>query len=149
MVRIAISQAAFEAIARTLPFGNVSFENKTAWAESHLAGSSGGEQAAFAARSRELFSDVILRIAERQCAGSPRRPLPRYGRWPRKWSRPAPQPTVNSDPAWPNLDRKLSDAKESVASFNDEGRTPSKVVAALPLAPSPEPRRSWWRRLAG
>jgi hypothetical protein len=29
MIRIAISQAAFEAIARTLPFGSVSFENKT------------------------------------------------------------------------------------------------------------------------
>jgi hypothetical protein len=28
MIRIAISQAAFEAIARTLPLGNVSFENK-------------------------------------------------------------------------------------------------------------------------
>ena len=28
MIRIAISQAAFEAIARTLPFGTVSFENK-------------------------------------------------------------------------------------------------------------------------
>jgi hypothetical protein len=29
MVRIAISQAAFEAIARTLALGSVSFENKT------------------------------------------------------------------------------------------------------------------------
>jgi hypothetical protein len=29
MVRIAISVEAFEAIARTLPLGNVSFENKT------------------------------------------------------------------------------------------------------------------------
>jgi hypothetical protein len=28
MIRIAISQAAFEAIARTLPFGSMSFENK-------------------------------------------------------------------------------------------------------------------------
>jgi hypothetical protein len=28
MIRIAISQAAFEAIARTLPLGSVSFENK-------------------------------------------------------------------------------------------------------------------------
>jgi hypothetical protein len=28
VVRIAISQAAFEAIARTLPLGGVSFENK-------------------------------------------------------------------------------------------------------------------------
>ena len=28
MIRIAISQAAFETIARTLPFGTVSFENK-------------------------------------------------------------------------------------------------------------------------
>jgi hypothetical protein len=29
MIRIAISQAAFEAIARTLPLGSVSYENKT------------------------------------------------------------------------------------------------------------------------
>jgi len=29
MIRIAISQTAFEAFARTLPRGNVSFENKT------------------------------------------------------------------------------------------------------------------------
>ena len=29
MVRIAISQAAFDAIAKTLPLGSVSFENKT------------------------------------------------------------------------------------------------------------------------
>ena len=29
MVRIAISRAAFEAIARTLPLGSVSFENKS------------------------------------------------------------------------------------------------------------------------
>jgi hypothetical protein len=29
MVRIAISVEAFEAIARTLPFGSMSFENKT------------------------------------------------------------------------------------------------------------------------
>jgi hypothetical protein len=28
MVRIAVSQAAFEAIARTLPLGSVAFENK-------------------------------------------------------------------------------------------------------------------------
>ena len=29
MIRIAITQTAFEATARTLPFGSVSFENKT------------------------------------------------------------------------------------------------------------------------
>ncbi len=29
MIKIAISAEAFEAIARTLPLGNVSFENKT------------------------------------------------------------------------------------------------------------------------
>jgi hypothetical protein len=29
MIRIAISQAAFDAIARTLPLGSVNFENKT------------------------------------------------------------------------------------------------------------------------
>ncbi len=36
MVRIAISQAAFDAIARTLPFGDVSFENKTDEEGQHL-----------------------------------------------------------------------------------------------------------------
>src|SRR6478672_10199921 len=30
MIRISISQAAFDAIAKTLPFGNVSFENRRA-----------------------------------------------------------------------------------------------------------------------
>jgi hypothetical protein len=29
MIRIAITQAAFEAIARTLPLGSVGYENKT------------------------------------------------------------------------------------------------------------------------
>jgi hypothetical protein len=29
MIRIAITQAAFDAIAKTLPLGSVSFENKT------------------------------------------------------------------------------------------------------------------------
>jgi hypothetical protein len=42
VVRIAISQAAFEAIARTLPFGSVSFENKSM---SRASGSSGSSRA--------------------------------------------------------------------------------------------------------
>jgi hypothetical protein len=54
---IAITQAAFEALARTLPFGNVSFENKTdeEGQRPDLAGPFGGRQASLAAgRGREL-----------------------------------------------------------------------------------------------
>ena len=42
MIRIAISEAAFEAIARTLPFGGVSYENATnEWGERRLARADG------------------------------------------------------------------------------------------------------------
>jgi hypothetical protein len=65
MIRIAISQAAFDAIAATLPFGSMSFENKT---------NERGEKLiwldhAVVNRLRamrgpgESFSDVILRLA--------------------------------------------------------------------------------------
>jgi hypothetical protein len=65
MIRIAISQAAFDAIAATLPFGRMSFENKT---------NERGEKLiwldhAVVARLRsmrgpgESCSEVILRIA--------------------------------------------------------------------------------------
>jgi hypothetical protein len=65
MIRIAISQAAFEAIAATLPFGSTSSENKT---------NERGERLiwldhAVVARLRavrgpgESYRDVILRVA--------------------------------------------------------------------------------------
>jgi hypothetical protein len=65
MVRIAISQAAFDAIAKTLPFGDVGFENATnekgerlIWLERGVVDrlramrSPGGS-----------YSDIILRLA--------------------------------------------------------------------------------------
>jgi hypothetical protein len=65
VTKIAISQGAFEAIARTLPFGSMSFENKT---------NERGEKLIWLDRAAvdrlramrgpgESFSDVILRIA--------------------------------------------------------------------------------------
>jgi hypothetical protein len=65
MIRIVISQAAFEAIARTLPFGDVSFENQL---DEH------GQRIIWLPRavldrlrslraSGEDYSDVILRVA--------------------------------------------------------------------------------------
>jgi hypothetical protein len=71
MVRIAISQAAFEAIAKTLSLGSVGFENAT---------NEKGERLIWLDRAvvdrlramrgpGECYSDVILRIAAD--AGSP------------------------------------------------------------------------------
>jgi hypothetical protein len=68
VIRIAITQAAFEAIARTLPLGSVGYENQI---------NERGERLiwldhAVVARLRsmrgpgESFSDVILRIAANQ-----------------------------------------------------------------------------------
>jgi hypothetical protein len=65
MIRIAISQAAFEAIARTLPLGSVAFENKTdqngdrlIWLEPNVV------DRLRSLRGRgESYSDVILRVA--------------------------------------------------------------------------------------
>jgi hypothetical protein len=65
VVRIAISQAAFEAIARTLPLGSVSFENKIdeqgqrlIWLEPRVV------DRLRALRCRgESYSEVILRVA--------------------------------------------------------------------------------------
>jgi hypothetical protein len=65
VVRIAISQAAFEAIAAALPLGSVGYENKT---NEH------GDRLVWLDRSvvdrlramrgvRESYSDVIMRIA--------------------------------------------------------------------------------------
>ena len=65
MIRIAISVEAFEAIARTLPFGSMSFENKTNEQGNRLV----WLDRAVVDRLRSLwgagesFSDVILRIA--------------------------------------------------------------------------------------
>jgi hypothetical protein len=66
MIRIAISQVAFEAIARTLPLGSVAFENKIdengerlIWLEPNVV------DRLRALRGRgEDYSDVILRLAE-------------------------------------------------------------------------------------
>ena len=72
MIRIAISQAAFEAIVRPLPFGSTGFENKTdqdgnrlIWLPhnaidrlNHLRGAG------------ESYSDVILRIAAENIGGA-------------------------------------------------------------------------------
>jgi hypothetical protein len=67
MVRIAISAEAFEAIARTLPLGNVGFENKTdeqgnrpVWLDRAVV-----DQLRSLRGPGESYSDVILRIAER------------------------------------------------------------------------------------
>jgi hypothetical protein len=65
MVRIAITQAAFDAIARTLPFGSTGYENAT---------NDKGERYVWLPRAvvdrlwalrgpGESFSEVILRIA--------------------------------------------------------------------------------------
>jgi hypothetical protein len=66
VVRIAISQAAFEAIAKTLPFGSVGYENavnergeRLIWLEPRVV------DRLRALRGRgESYSDVILRLAE-------------------------------------------------------------------------------------
>ena len=65
MIRIAISQAAFEVIARTLPFGSMSFENKTdqngdrlIWLERRMLDKLNSHR-----RAGESYSDVILRVA--------------------------------------------------------------------------------------
>ena len=65
MVRIAITQAAFEAIARTLPFGSVSFENKITengerliWLERRMLDKLNSYR-----RAGESYSHVILRVA--------------------------------------------------------------------------------------
>ena len=72
MIRIAITQAAFEAIARALPLGSVSFENKIdengdrlIWLELN------GVDRLRAMRGRgESWSHVILRLARRAERGA-------------------------------------------------------------------------------
>ena len=65
MIRIAISQAAFEAIARTLPLSTVSFENKIdehgqrlIWLERRWL-----DRLRSYRGPGESYSDVILRVA--------------------------------------------------------------------------------------
>jgi hypothetical protein len=65
VIRIAISQAAFEAIARTLALGSVNFENATnergerlIWLERAVI-----DRLNFLRGPGESYSDVILRIA--------------------------------------------------------------------------------------
>jgi hypothetical protein len=67
MIRIAITQAAFEAIARTLPFGRVGYENKIdeegrrlIWLDRAVV-----DRLRAMRGAGESYSDVILRLAER------------------------------------------------------------------------------------
>jgi hypothetical protein len=71
MIRIAISQTAFEAIARSLPLGNVSFENKTneqgqrlIWLDRAMV-----DRLRAMRGPGESYSDVILRLVEADGAG--------------------------------------------------------------------------------
>jgi hypothetical protein len=66
MIKIAITQAAFEAIARTLPLGSVSYENKAnergerlIWLDSFVV-----DRLRFLRGPGESYSDVILRLVE-------------------------------------------------------------------------------------
>ena len=65
MVRIAISQTAFDAIARTLPFGSVGYENKVNEKGERLIwlGSSVVDRLRSLRGPGESYSDVILRLA--------------------------------------------------------------------------------------
>jgi hypothetical protein len=64
VIRIAISQAVFESIARTLPLGSVSYENKIdengerlIWLERRWV-----DRLTSYRRAGESYSDVILRV---------------------------------------------------------------------------------------
>jgi hypothetical protein len=65
MVRIAITQAAFEAIAKTLPLGSVGYENefnekgeRLIWLEPNVI-----DRLRSLRGPNETYSDVILRLA--------------------------------------------------------------------------------------
>ena len=65
MIRIAISQAAFDALASTLPLGSVSFENNTnergeryVWLDRAVV-----DRLRALRGAGESYSDVILRVA--------------------------------------------------------------------------------------
>jgi hypothetical protein len=66
MIRIAITPAAFEAIADTLPLGTVGYENELSpkgermiWLEAHVV-----DRLRFLRGPGESYSDVILRLVE-------------------------------------------------------------------------------------
>ena len=65
MIRIAISEAAFEAIAKTLPIGSVGYENATNEKGERLIWLDPGVLARLRALRGpgESYSDVILRLA--------------------------------------------------------------------------------------
>jgi hypothetical protein len=70
MIRIAISQTAFEAIARSLPLGNVSFENKTneqgqrlIWLDRAMV-----DRLRAMRGPGESYSDVILPLTESEAS---------------------------------------------------------------------------------
>jgi hypothetical protein len=66
MIRIAISEPAFEAIARTLPLGSVGYENETNERSERLIWLDHAVVARLKAMRRpgESYSDVIVRLVE-------------------------------------------------------------------------------------
>jgi hypothetical protein len=72
MIRIAVSQTAFEAIAATLPVGSVAFDpepnekgERLIWLETAVIDKLGAMR-----RPGESFSDVILRLVEIEGRGA-------------------------------------------------------------------------------
>jgi hypothetical protein len=66
MIRISVTEAAFAAVAETLPFGNVGFETQRnergehmIWLEARVV-----DRLVALRRERESYSDVILRLVE-------------------------------------------------------------------------------------
>ena len=104
MIRIAITQAAFDAIAATLPVGSTGYENET---------NERGERLiwldhAVVSRLRamrgpgESFSDAILRLVELEVRAQPRwtrQPLRGYARRGSQQRR-GPQALESSSPKW-------------------------------------------------
>jgi len=71
LIRIAISQAAFEAIAATLPLGSVSFENafnergeRYVWLPPNVVDRLRAQR-----RPGESYCDVVLRLVEMEAKG--------------------------------------------------------------------------------
>jgi hypothetical protein len=102
MIRIAIGQAAFEAIARTLPLGNVGYENKTneqghrlIWLDRAVV-----DRLRALRGAGESFSDVILRLVESEARPRwTRQPSPSYARRGSQQRR-GPQTLESSSPKW-------------------------------------------------
>jgi hypothetical protein len=70
MIRIAVTQAAFDAVAKSLPFGSVMYEAKTTadgqrfiWLEKHAV-----VQLDLMRGAGESYSDVILRLCKIETA---------------------------------------------------------------------------------